>query len=318
MKPTRQSLLFLAAIVVGVLCSIPSPAVRATTAQANEEANTLGRLLAEKQVRVFGIRTGYVGFQKMTTLDATLEADEEFIFVCGGCLDAYDVDMAVFDKETEELLGRDTDDTKLSVVSFRTSKPTKATVVISMANSTRNGAHFALLAGKMPESAEEEQQQPATPAKIDLATVIKDPNGSDVTLREMMGGNKALYIRVWSSWCGPCKALVPTLAYRERVLGQAGIKVMTLNNELGADGNSGGDLDQADLVMSQLRCTLPAYAETSQGPIVRALGIDSVPRTLIVGQDGTVLYNGHPLGDSLPKVLETLDVKDFDNRGGLP
>lgn len=344
-KPTtrfRHAVLALAAIL---LTSAP---LRASEADAKLEADLEGRKLADQQVRIFGIRVGPIGIKETVRLDANLSGGEEYVFVCGGCKDAHDVDLMILESGTERMLGVDTDESKRAVIRLRVEQPTKAILVIKMARSTSDGAHYALVAGTFPNNnapitpvAVAAPSTPAAPGaaatpiaapmatpsapgttaymgpKLDLNTIIKAPSGADTTLREVMGTSKALYIRVWATWCPPCKALVPTLAYRDRLFGQAGIKVMTLNNEFGSGGMTGGDPLKARLTMTQLRSTLPVYCETPQGPIVRALGINTVPRSLIITADGTVLYNEHPINEGIKPVLEKLGVAGFDILGGL-
>jgi hypothetical protein len=78
-----------------------------------------------------------------TIITTTLSAGNEYYLVAGGCEDAYDVDIAVFD-ENGNLVGKDDDTDSLAVAKVTPLWSGTFRVRITMYNSTANGAHWVL------------------------------------------------------------------------------------------------------------------------------------------------------------------------------
>lgn len=78
-----------------------------------------------------------------TTIRTTLHSGNEYYLVAGGCEDAYDVDIAVFD-ENGNLIAQDEDEESVAVARVMPKWTGTFFVKVTMYNSTANGAHFVL------------------------------------------------------------------------------------------------------------------------------------------------------------------------------
>jgi hypothetical protein len=78
-----------------------------------------------------------------TTVRTTLHSGNEYYLVAGGCEDAYDVDIAVFD-ENGNLISQDEDEESVAVARVMPKWTGTFFVKVTMYNSTADGAHFVL------------------------------------------------------------------------------------------------------------------------------------------------------------------------------
>ena len=133
-------------------------------------------------------------------------------------------------------------------------------------------------------------------------------DGKQVTLGDFAKDQKALYVQVWASWCGPCIKLFPELAARGRSLPAQGVAVVALNTEMD-ENNPGGDQEKASERRKQHDMTIPWLIESAAEPYRKPLEITSVPTALLLSPDGKVLYKGHPLEPGLRAALKKLNVE---------
>jgi thiol-disulfide isomerase/thioredoxin len=157
---------------------------------------------------------------------------------------------------------------------------------------------------------------PPPSPRVPMDTALQTTDGRKVKLADFVKGNKALYIQIWATWCGPCLHLLPALKARYAALPPQGVAVVAMNSQLGQDGIDGGDLGKAKEVMQAKNMGLPCLIEPADGTYTHLLGIDSVPRALVVDADGNVLYNDHPMDEKLVRVLKRMDVT-IDLNDGL-
>ena len=127
---------------------------------------------------------------------------------------------------------------------------------------------------------------------------IKASDGSTTTLAQLVKGHKAVLLDFWASWCGPCMANMPELKVRGAKLPGEGVVVAAMNEE--------GDLGVADGVKKQLKMTIPWLVEPAGNPLSVPLEIDSIPRAVLIGSDGKILFDGHPQDDDLPAALAAI------------
>jgi thiol-disulfide isomerase/thioredoxin len=137
--------------------------------------------------------------------------------------------------------------------------------------------------------------------KIDLQLVLATSNGETTTLQDQMAGKKAVLLDFWASWCGPCMQLMPELKKKADHLKKHGIVVAGMNK----------DDEKAEMVAEKVRgeqgIEFPWLIEPADRPFTKMLEIDSIPRMILVGPDGKVLYNGHPQDPGLWSALQKID-----------
>lgn len=138
--------------------------------------------------------------------------------------------------------------------------------------------------------------------KLDLQLVLATSGGETTTLADQMAGKKAVLIDFWASWCGPCMQLMPELKKKAAQLSQHGIVVAGMNK----------DDEKAEAVAEKIRneqeIEFPWLIEPADRPFTKMLEIDSIPRMILVGPDGKVLYNGHPQDPGLWTALQKIDA----------
>ena len=163
-----------------------------------------------------------------------------------------------------------------------------------------------------------EYQKMRTPVPMDVA--LPTSNGGNVTFAQAVKGQKALYIRVWATWCGPCLHFLPTLKARNKVLPPQGVAVMAMNTEMRMHGAPpGGNPAGAARISKEKNMGDMIWAvEPSDEPYSDLFDITSVPRTVVLSPDGHILFNGHPEDAKLKDVLAKLGVKDLPYLRDLP
>ena len=138
--------------------------------------------------------------------------------------------------------------------------------------------------------------------KLDLQLVLATSSGETTTLADQMAGKKAVLLDFWASWCGPCMQLMPELKKKAEQLSKHGIVVAGINK----------DDEKAEAVAEKIRneqeIEFPWLIEPADRPFTKMLEIDSIPRMILVGPDGKVLYNGHPQDPGLWSALQKIDA----------
>ncbi|MEC7906373.1 MAG: TlpA disulfide reductase family protein [Verrucomicrobiota bacterium] len=174
----------------------------------------------------------------------------------------------------------------------------------SYINAPQYNQAFGLLQRMTELRRREVQELAMANLRIPMDLTIASADGEEKTLTEWLGGNQALLIDFWASWCGPCIQLMPELRTKAETLPSQGVVVAAMNTD--ADDPVG----KAKKVRDQHKMDLmPWLLEPGDRPLSRLLMIDSIPRMILVSPEGEVLYNGHPMDPSLKSALAGLDVK---------
>lgn len=137
--------------------------------------------------------------------------------------------------------------------------------------------------------------------KLDLEVVLTTSQGEATTLKDQLGGGKALLLDFWASWCGPCMALMPELRKKGDLLGKQGVVVVAMNTD------SENAESVADKVRREKDMTIPWLVEPEDRPYSTVLEIKSIPAMVLVTPDGKVQFFGHPQSPDLWKALKKID-----------
>lgn len=125
--------------------------------------------------------------------------------------------------------------------------------------------------------------------------VLKDLNGADVSLSSFLG--KVVFLNFWATWCGPCRAEMPSMQNLYESLGNDEFEIVAVNLQEGEDV-------VRDFV-DQFGYTYPILLD-SDGMIGGMYGARSIPTTYIVDKNGIIL--GGTIGgrewDS-PEIIDT-------------
>jgi len=129
---------------------------------------------------------------------------------------------------------------------------------------------------------------------------IATAEGGQVTLKELLGENKALLLDFWASWCAPCMIAMPGLNEKSTKLATQGVVTVGINTE--------GDAGIASGVKQQNQIQVPWLLEEIGGPYTTLLQTLTFPRVVLVSPDGKVLYNGSPENPAFKQALKKIGV----------
>ena len=131
-------------------------------------------------------------------------------------------------------------------------------------------------------------------------------DGGTTSLSDLKG--KYTYIDVWATWCGPCKAEIPSLKALEKEYHGKNIQFVSLS--IDDDRTHGGSWDKArsdwkamvaDKELGGIQLLAP---EGWKSEFIRAYKINGIPRFILIDPDGNIVSPDAPRPSS-PK-LKTL------------
>ncbi|MBK1829205.1 hypothetical protein JIN77_00565 [Verrucomicrobiaceae bacterium R5-34] len=130
-----------------IAVTLITSAAQATTEEAQNRANRIAKALKKQNIQ-FREKYwhGLLKYKGSTTIKTTLKAGTQYVLVAGGCEDARDIDIIVYDENWNEV-GRDTKVDAVPVVRVKPKWSGNFHIKVQMSNSTRNGAHYALIIG---------------------------------------------------------------------------------------------------------------------------------------------------------------------------
>jgi len=103
-------------------------------------------------------------------------------------------------------------------------------------------------------------------------------DGKVVKLSDLKG--KVVLIDYWATWCGPCKSIMPAIDEAYRRHHDQGLEVMALSQE---------PKDTIQEFRAKTDFAYPFLLDRD-GSASAAYDVDAIPRTLVVGRDGKVVY----------------------------
>ena len=128
---------------------------------------------------------------------------------------------------------------------------------------------------------------------------MPDPQGKMVKLSDIVAKNKYTLVDFWASWCGPCRAEMPHVieAYNKYNKKGFGIVGVSLDSEAGNWTNAIKEWKMPWIHISDLK------SFECEGAAL--YGINSIPSTILIAQDGTIVARTLR-GNALEKKLEEL------------
>lgn len=115
--------------------------------------------------------------------------------------------------------------------------------------------------------------------------------------KEVAPAGKPLLIEFWATWCGPCRVSIPHLNQVYEKFKDKGLLVVGVSDE------------KPEVVKAFMKKTPMNYsvALEESGSLLEKLGIRGIPRAFLVGKDGTIVWEGHPMNlkeEEIEKLLK--------------
>ena len=107
---------------------------------------------------------------------------------------------------------------------------------------------------------------------------LKDLSGQEQNLGSYAG--KVVLLNFWATWCGPCRAEIPSMEELYQKLGDEGFVIIAVNSQEAGE-------QVADFV-ENLGMSFPVLLDTD-GRVGAAYGIRAIPTTYIIDPQGYIL-----------------------------
>lgn len=139
---------------------------------------------------------------------------------------------------------------------------------------------------------------------VDFAMPLSTSAGENTTLSDLLGTQKALLLEFWSTQGEEHVASIPSMLKRAGFLKTLGIGMAGVNIDA-----KDGDIS-AEKQREQNKIAFPWLVETRDRSITRLLDVASLPRVVLISQQGRVLFNGSPeeagFGKALRRIVPTM------------
>lgn len=113
--------------------------------------------------------------------------------------------------------------------------------------------------------------------------VVKTIDGETIDLGSLYG-KKAVYLKFWATWCGPCREQMP---HFEHTYETAGPDLAVIAINAGFDDS----LEEIQRYRRALGITMPIVLD--DGKLGAAFNLRVTPQHIVIGRDGRIQYVGH-------------------------
>jgi thiol-disulfide isomerase/thioredoxin len=157
---------------------------------------------------------------------------------------------------------------------------TSENVPPTMASNGNSNANSNSPAAKDPEEAKKNPNYRPIEKSIDEAE-IKNIDGTSFRIADKRG--KVLLLNLWATWCGPCRAEMPTLVKMQDQHRDAGLEIVGLNTD-------DETLEQIQEFAADMKLNYTlSWAETKlQADLLRISKFPGIPQSFIIDREGNL------------------------------
>lgn len=121
--------------------------------------------------------------------------------------------------------------------------------------------------------------QPLNKSELfDYNFAVKDKDGTHMEFKDLKG--KVIFLNIWATWCGPCRAEMPTIQSLYEHTGDSVAFVM-----LSVDAP--GDEHKIVKYITKNKFTFPVFRPS--GYLTEQLNVPGIPTTFIISKDGRIV-----------------------------
>lgn len=131
-----------------------------------------------------------------------------------------------------------------------------------------------------------------------IDATLRDKNGKEVKLSEVIQPGKYNMLEFWASWCSPCRGEIPHLRHVNRVLSDQFNIISISIDQKESDWKKA--MEEENMTWTQLN-----EAQGFNGETVRKYGINGVPYSLVLDGEGRIVA-GEVRGAELDLLLTEL------------
>ncbi len=124
---------------------------------------------------------------------------------------------------------------------------------------------------------------------------LKDLNGEEVSLANLLKNNKAVLLNFWATWCPPCREEIPGLISAQQKFGSRSFTV------LGVD--IGESQKKASSFSEKMGINYPVVLDSSQA-VAESYRIVGIPTSFLINSEGKILGTYHAYTPKLVSDIE--------------
>ena len=126
---------------------------------------------------------------------------------------------------------------------------------------------------------------------------IKDHQGKEIRLYDMLKKNKFVLIDFWASWCGPCRATMPHLVEAYPNYKAKGVEILSVS--LDDDKAAWDKAYKEEGIPWTDGCNLLGWKD----PIAKKYALRGIPHQILIASDGTIIDSGFFGQNELEKAI---------------
>jgi len=117
------------------------------------------------------------------------------------------------------------------------------------------------------------------PEPFDFNFKVRNTAGEKISFDRYKG--KVIFLNLWATWCGPCRAEMPTIQSLFEKMDTTGVEFVILSIDR--------DSDEPKIAryINQFKYTFPVYRPS--GTLPAQIDIDYIPTTLIINKEGKII-----------------------------